>query len=190
MTILPTLVNPVPLPAPIISGTGIQSYTDPMGDVWVAANGVNAGAWKRARDVLNTRVYRAAAWSISGSGFTAVFDTAQNDPYGLHNLSNGQFIVPVPGWYLLSTHQQGGAAPSAGNTYLSQAFLRNGTAIMTGNQSTYTGTGGNWPSLSSTHGYLLSQGDAVTVQVGGNITMTLATGTGGAWFDVHYLGTG
>jgi hypothetical protein len=98
MTILPTLVNPVPLPAPITSGSGVQSYTDPMGDVWVAANGVNGGAWKRARDALFCEYNRVAAFTFTGGAWINFgYDTRNVDNYSMYNSSTGIITLPVTG---------------------------------------------------------------------------------------------
>jgi hypothetical protein len=98
MTILPTLVNPVPLPAPVTSGSGVQSYTDPMGDVWVAANGANGGAWRRARDVLFARYYRTNPYTMPNTAWlTVAMDFKQWDDYSLYNTSNGVGTFPIAG---------------------------------------------------------------------------------------------
>src|SRR5215831_4318013 len=52
------------LPAALAAGAAFQSFTDALGDVWVAQGGVNSGAWKRARDVLKSRVYRVATYNL------------------------------------------------------------------------------------------------------------------------------
>jgi len=98
MTLL-NYTDPIPTPAPLISGSTVQSYTDPTGEVWVAKNGVASGAWKRARDVVRSRVYRNAAWTAQTTSALMVFDVAQKDDYILYNLTTGIFTCPVAGWY-------------------------------------------------------------------------------------------
>jgi len=93
----PTYVDPIPLPAPVTTGSTIQSYTDPLGDVWVAKNGVNGGNWKRARDVLYGGYYRAAAWNLTTTTAVMLYDTVQYDDYGLYNTSTGAITLPVAG---------------------------------------------------------------------------------------------
>jgi hypothetical protein len=88
------------LPAPITTGTTIQNFTDVWGDVWVAKNGVNGGNWRRARDVLTSKIYRAAAWTTGSSGSLLSFDSVTRDPYGL--AGGGQWTCPVAGVYAVS----------------------------------------------------------------------------------------
>jgi hypothetical protein len=87
----------VTLPPPVTTGTTIQTYTDQLGDVWVAKNGVSGGAWKRARDVLYARIYRNAGFSMTIGQAAFPFDTAQDDPYGMFVAPN--LKVPIPGLY-------------------------------------------------------------------------------------------
>jgi hypothetical protein len=85
------------LPAPVTSGSGIQSFTDVLGDVWVAANGVYGGAWKRARDVLVGAWHRVGAWSTGTATTLMTYDSMDYDTYGLYNQSNGTITLPVAG---------------------------------------------------------------------------------------------
>jgi hypothetical protein len=98
MTLL-NYTDPIPLPAPLTSGTTIQSYTDPLGDVWVAKNGVNGGAWKRAQNVLHSVVYRNAAFNMATANTALSFDTVLRDPYGLW--VSPFFTAPIPGLFRL-----------------------------------------------------------------------------------------
>jgi hypothetical protein len=123
---IPTYAVLNDLPAPVTSGTTIQSFTDVLGDVWVAKNGVYGGAWKRARDALHGTYYRAAAytWAVAQGNFQ--YDTVSNDPYGLYNLGQWQFNVPVAGiWRYWS--QLAGTATAAGQ-YLILYTYYNGSA--------------------------------------------------------------
>ena len=100
MTLL-NYTDPIPLPVPVTSGSTIQSYTDPLGDVWVAKNGVNSGNWSRARDVLFCRVYRNAPYTLSASpnGQQCPFDTAMRDVYGMFTAPT--ITLPIAGlWHV------------------------------------------------------------------------------------------
>ena len=91
--------NWVPLLAPVTSGTTVQSFTSPDGEVWVAKNGVNNGNWYRARDVLYARVARASALTSSTSAVLFPWANVTWDPYGIYN--GTQFVAPIAGRYLL-----------------------------------------------------------------------------------------
>jgi hypothetical protein len=99
MTVIPTYVPLVPLPAPVTTG-GTQFYTDPNGDVWVANPTVSSGAWARARSALFCRAYRSAAYSTPGApnGVQIPFDTAYVDPYKLFTAPN--IVIPIYGLWL------------------------------------------------------------------------------------------
>jgi hypothetical protein len=87
------------LPAPVTTGTTVQSYTDPMGEVWVAKNGVNAGAWRKARDVLHAYMNRAGAFTITTANQNVPYDTVGKDDYGMYSAASVGFVAPVAGWY-------------------------------------------------------------------------------------------
>jgi hypothetical protein len=93
------------LPAPVTSGSGVQSFTDTLGDVWVAANGVYGGAWKRARDVVRARIWRTTNFTPVGSAWTIFpFDTVTDDAYGLCTTgASANFAAPVAGRYMVSS---------------------------------------------------------------------------------------
>lgn len=91
----------VPNPAPLASGATLQSYTDPTGEVWVAKGGVNNGQWKKARDVLHSYWYRAAALTNSTGVWVAmVLDTADYDDYGMFDGTT--FTPPIVGVWSLN----------------------------------------------------------------------------------------
>jgi hypothetical protein len=102
----PTYVPPAypNLPPPVTSGTTIQTFTDAAGDLWIAKNGVNGGAWKRPKEVLHARVYRSAAFTFSaGTWATMTMDTVQWDDYGLYGTAGtGYFTAPLLGWWRMS----------------------------------------------------------------------------------------
>lgn len=118
------------LPAPVTSGTTIQSFTDSLGDVWVAKNGVRSGNWYRARDVLHCRYYRNAAGAqVTGSIQALPYDTAQFDYYGLFSTSTLLLTAPVAGlWYVYANYSI--AAP-ASTPYFMNLMIRYGAAPQT-----------------------------------------------------------
>jgi len=87
------------LPAPITSGSGVQSFTDVLGQVWVAANGVNSGNWRLARDVLFSRIFAAANIALT-SGALYQFDSVSSDTYGMATTgATARITIPVAGVY-------------------------------------------------------------------------------------------
>lgn len=100
MSTIPTYAQPDNLPAPLTYG-GIQSYTDTYGDVWVAQVGVNGGQWRRAREVLFSKVCRINPINANVATAVMPMDWVLKDTYGLYNptYQGGAFIIPVAGWY-------------------------------------------------------------------------------------------
>ena len=91
------------LPMPLSAGAPFMSFTDSLGDVWVAKGGVNGGAFRRARDVVNVYVYRSAAMNCSTTsapGAIFPFDAISADQFGLYSTSTFQVTVPIQGIYL------------------------------------------------------------------------------------------
>jgi hypothetical protein len=99
MTFIPAYAAPENLPAPVTSGSGVQSFTDVWGDVWVAANGVYGGAWRRARDVLYTRVNRFGAMNLTTTQVNITYDNIYRDVYGLWTPGQSGVAIPVTGLY-------------------------------------------------------------------------------------------
>ena len=176
------------LPAPVTSGSGVQSYTDPLGDVWVAANGVRGGNWYRARDVMHARYYRTAAWTCNAGGWLNVnLDTLQFDDYGLYSTGSGLFTPPLTGFWRL-TFFSGSLATATGQwsqlgiwessgTVVSNSLLQSSMA-----QALQTGitTVRRITSLTDTY---YTRVAASTAQVG-------QTGAANTYLEMDYLGTG
>lgn len=138
MTLL-NYTDPVPVPAALTSGSGVQSYIDPTGDTWVAANGVKGGNWYRARDVLKSRVYRSAAYTLpTAASVTMIYDTANKDDYTLYNTSTGVITIPVTGWYRFTAQLQCGS--QAAGSYLQISIVAVGTTFAQDTMYVY-GTG-------------------------------------------------
>jgi|SRR5215831_2604223 len=134
------------LPPPVTTG-GFQSFLDNLGDLWVAAPGVNNGNWRRASDVLYSSWGRGAAWTTSNPAAKFNFDTVVYDPYTLYVNGTG-WTVPIAGVYnvqvqLAFTSTAAGQwmevdLTLAGSTY---ALSVSSIADTTG-RSTYTQVGG------------------------------------------------
>jgi hypothetical protein len=183
MTLL-NYTDPIPLPPLVTSGSAIQSYTDPIGDVWVAANGVNGGAWRRARDVLHSRSYRAAAATITATLTAIAFDTVVRDPYGL--LTGGSCTVPVPGIYSVTTGT--GGLSSTANQGLQVYTSHNGVGSLAQMVNLISGYYGY---VRATDIVFCNAGDTL----GGLVyvftgTLTMQTGSNTTTLAVDYLGTG
>jgi|SRR5215471_3238614 len=88
------------LPPPVTTG-GFQTFTDNLGQIWVAKPGVDSGNWNRPSDVIHARIQRNAATSVLTTLTTMQFDTAVRDPFGMYGSSG--INVPLSGWYDITT---------------------------------------------------------------------------------------
>jgi hypothetical protein len=118
------------VPAAVGSGSGLVSFTDSLGDVWVAKGAVNGGAYKRARDVLHAYwVRNAALTTVTAYGQMITFDAMQYDDYGLWqagtgNGSAGSFVILVPGMYRLTAQMV--CVPTASAQWLNVGVYQTG----------------------------------------------------------------
>lgn len=191
MTFIPAYAPPENLPAPITSGSGIQSFTDVWGDVWVAANGVNGGMWRRARDVLHAYWYRTAAINTPTASTIFLYDTVggfvgSQDSYSLYNSSTGTFTPPIPGWWQIY-HQIGGVATASGQWL--QAVLRNTTSAAMAGAVAQSSSATLISPTCSWRGFLpVGYGVMTYVQA----SAALAVNCTAYWTYLHidYLGTG
>ena len=171
---------------PPYTGAGIGTYTDPAGEVWVAKTGVNGGAWRKARDVLHARWYRAAAWSTAtGVGVPIVFDTVDFDAYGLWVSGSSGFVAPVAGVY-----RAGGAftAPfAAAGQYVQLNLVQGGAQIA---QNTLYGAGAVNGNAAVSDIVRAAAGDVLSVQARTTAVQAGLTGRGLTYFNVDYVGTG
>lgn len=126
------------LPAPVTTGTTIQSFIDTNNELWVAKNGVKGGNWLKARDALHACVYRAAAYTppTAISAFGA--DTVLHDAYGIWTgTPTNAFTLPVAGssssstyplaWWRFYFHWNMSGATSP--NYIGQQIYQNGGAL-------------------------------------------------------------
>jgi hypothetical protein len=179
------------LPAPITSGSGINSYTDVLGEVWVAKNGVNGGNWKRARDALHARWYRTAALTSTTTVQNMPYDTTHYDAYGLVSNAAGysQFAAPVSGMY--GIYVQLGASPTAAAQYISlRAYaFSNGTAYFWGlGQAVSGSTTAITPNIYCV--MPVNAGDYFYSTFVSQVSMAVAPGSYYTFMSVDYLGTG
>jgi hypothetical protein len=164
-----------------------QSFTDAQGEVWVSKAGVNGGAWRKARDVLHSRGYRAAALSLPAGTLNIPIDGVSpgRDPYGMLNTSTGVFIVPVPGFYL-TVSRLNVVSPSAGQ-WIGHYISINGASSILAFLA---------PGMAVQQGYSLpfvvkcAAGDTLGMSYNGNAVQTLQNGDTSTWMEVHYFGTG
>lgn len=173
------------LPAPVTTGTAINTFTDSLGDIWVAKNGVYGGTWHRARDVLHSRIYLNNAYNtVTTPNTTLPFDTARSDVYGLWNLS--QFTIPVAGVYMVNSQImfQGTAAGQWINYWVyrsagSVEFAGDGT-VASGISTSIPNSGPVWCSVN----------DIITgVYTASAAGMPVTTGNP-TFLAIDYLGTG
>lgn len=179
------------LPAPLTSGSTVQSFTDSLGDLWVAKNGVYGGAYKRARDVLHCKIMRGSNVALtSGSNQGVAFDTipAGYDPYGMTALPG--ITVPVAGLYLVYCQLSvTTTATTGGLLYLLMTAA--GVNIAWSNQA--------WPGLAQPN--MVYSAPIVRLTAGQQVTATVqptpasCTLQGAAanfltYMSVDYLGTG
>jgi hypothetical protein len=180
----------VNLPAPVISGSGIQTFTDVLGDVWVAANGVYNGAWKRARDAVYARIFRNAALTAAVTTFTVMpYDTVSDDLYGLSVLGAGGGIAcPLSGLYLVN-----GRFSVSGSAVGQRSIIqlaKNGTAQLRGNDVTIYAAQSMGDVISGT--LRCVAGDTVQIQYYSTAALNFEIGSAPplSWMDATYLGTG
>jgi len=176
------------LPGPVTSGSGIQSFTDVLGDVWVAANGVRGGNWYRARDVLHCRVYRNAAYTLSTSNVVVPWDSIAFDPYGMFTGGpNYRIVAPIAGIYLLRAQMQ--ATPTATGQWINIIMYSAVTGtVNSGNAVTASATFGPFLQTVSTH--LLAAGEGIFTYAAAIGALTVTVGQNASNFSIDYLGTG
>lgn len=177
----------VPTPAPLAAGAPFQSYIDPTNEVWVAQGGVGNGVWKRARDVIKTRVYRASAYTLAtAANVIWVLDGTTRDDYGLYNNSNGLYTVPITGWYRFYAQVQAGT--QAAGSYLQITLMTGAGGGFAQNTVYYYGTGVFYTVQITDLEYLSAGATyAVSVRASTAASSTVANYTDYATFE--YAGT-
>jgi hypothetical protein len=113
------------LPPPVTTTT-VQSFTDVLGDIWIAKSTVSSGAWRRARDVAHARIYLNTATVTTGGGIAMTGTT--NDPFSC--CAGGIFYCPIAGVYKVTVSLGLSTAPTAAG-FVQPAI------VVTGNLTAY-----------------------------------------------------
>ena len=185
-----TNVQPVAgLPLPVTSG-GFQSFIDANGDVWIAKPGVYGGNWKRPLDVLKTRVYRNAAFTISGTAATLNFESPVFDNYSLY--TTNVWTCPLAALYRI--YSQIGYIPTLSGQSCSTRLYKNGVNTTLG-QHDSAATGAGWASIVPVYDiWALAVNDTVSTVVaapnlGGAGSVPGQPGSGWSYLIIEYAGT-
>jgi len=178
--------NWVPLPAPVTSGSGVQSFTAPDGEVWVAKNGVNSGNWFKARDVLHARYYRSAAYSFPTTQTIMLFDTVVRDPYGLYNAGTGYVTLPVAGsWFF---HCVTGGSATAASQFIQHIWTLNDTNQF--ESTTVYSPGAVGFSVNTAASRFFNSGDRLSLVTRASVAMVMSTSNENNCISADYLGSG
>jgi hypothetical protein len=188
-----TLINytdPVPIPAPLTSGSGIQTYTDPTGELWVAANGVNGGVYRRARDVMHAKWYRNAGYNTATALQAFNWDAMVSDPYSLFQGSGSSYInLPFAAWWRICMHI------SVAATAVGQIVTASLIAPTVGGNLAYAtahaGAAGNVSPTADTV-FITSAAAQIQTQYAGSVVLAgyMAQGGAGNFCTVDFVGTG
>jgi len=178
------------LPAPVTSG-GFQSFTDTLGDVWVANNTIASGAWKRARDALHCRVYRTAPLSLNaGTLQPCQMDTVYQDTWGM---SDGNGVAfKITGNFNISG-QLAFTATAAAQFILTRIYAGpSGAETMIGTAQNYSATTSGTISAGLSFSHIVTNTAAhVILQATGSGTQAMPVGAVyWLYLSVDYLGTG
>jgi len=182
--------TPSLMPAPVTSGSGLQTFTDALGDLWVAQNGIAGGAWKRARDVLHARMYRNNPISLNGGTLVSIpMDTVYRDAWGMNDgtgiafLVTGSFMITMQLAFTVTAASQF-ILPRC---YVGQPGSEQQIAVCQNYSSTTTGTIS--AGLAFNH-VVTAAASHVVVQATGSGTQAITVGILWSYLGVDYLGTG
>jgi len=132
---------------PAVSSGGLQSYTDPIGDLWVAMPGVYGGTWQRASNVLLCRNYRVAAFTVTPAAQALIMDTIAYDNYNMLDNTTGHLNFIIPGIYLIYAHVN--AVPVLVGDTVRLDILHNGAVNQSLTAAQGSTSGGGGPNLTS-----------------------------------------
>lgn len=173
------------VPASTPPPTGINSYTDPAGDVWVSKNG---SVWKKARDVVRAKLYRNAAWTLpNGGNVVTPFDTVLFDPLTCSVFgASAAFNCPIAGDYLCTGVSGTGAGAVSGDIF-SCSILRNGGFAVYGTSvgAVPVGWGQGW---TVTGVVRCGASDTLQLNTYCQIAKAGQTGSGLCFLDVSWMG--
>lgn len=174
------------LPPAVTSGTTTQTFTDALGDVWVAKNGVNGGSWKRARDVLIGSCYLNTGFTMGTSQVALPFDTQGIDDYGMWNGSNG-FNLPINGVWRLEC-QATASFTTTGNTFAIWGWFGPSQVFFSTQTNGATGFGGYAATCYAARTFYVTTQQTAVIQYRSSIAQNM-TGGGMSWATVCYVGT-
>lgn len=179
----------VPTPAPLASGAALASYTDPTGEVWVAKGGVNAGQWKRAKDVLHARSYKTSAWTASaGAWLTLTMESLQFDDYGMYSNSTGLFTPPILGMYRFTF--QCGATATATGQWVQPGIWETSPSTVVADGLVHTSVAYSCRTIATCTRRITSLTDTYYTRFACSTALAGLTATDGTYFEMDYLGTG
>lgn len=169
------------LPAALTTGTTIQSYTDPVGEVWVAKNGVYGGNWLKARDVLYGRVWRNTAYTFPTAAAIMPWNSIGQDLYGMWVQASNAFIAPVTGLWRVDIQLCIGFTAAMQFSGIQSASVRS-NVYAPGACNTYA-------QIHDTFTYAANAGISVTAYT--NVALAMAgLNSSDAYMTVQYMGTG
>lgn len=173
--------NPGP---PVGASAPFQSWQDSSSEWWVAKGGVNGGAWRKARDVLHARAYRAGAFTvIAGTANNLAMDTVDLDPYGI--LTAGFFTFPLAGLWQVS----GATGVSIGVNQWVRGYVKwNDRTNLVAAYSSPIAIGGGFPYPADVR--KVAAGATALMANDGSATITGTPGATATWLSADYLGTG
>lgn len=180
------------LPAPVASGATVQSFTDALGDVWVAKNGVRGGVWMRARDVVGARAFPNATQATTAGTYTIVPYNSTNspgfDPLGM--LSGNSLVMPVAGRYAVSGSFSYNSSPAALGQLQPVLYL-NGAGTFWGETIYFGASQVTWPAVVYTDVLTLNANDTIALYAwAGSTAGTIIGNSQRCSFSAQYLGTG
>lgn len=186
---IPTYAVVNDLPAPVTTGTTIQSFTDVWGEVWVAKNGVNGGNWLKARDVLHGKIARAGAWNTSTTIVQFSYDTIMRDTYGMAATGGSYWVVPIPGWWLWVATLSSAVAAGAG--FMQGELRQSGAPVAEAlGVPAASGPGGLTCNATAMVSVFCAAGDTLQLFQRASTSVTGGVGSNYVYSDLNYMGTG
>jgi len=171
------------LPPPVTTGSAVQSFTAADGEVYVAKNGVFAGAWQRARDVMHANGRRTTAQSVQTAA-VIIMNAIDYDPYGLYSQATGLATIPIRGVWRMDA----GLALNATATgqWMQCIIYLNGAAIAWGMQHSAMAI---WTAPNCAVTAPRNAGDTMGVYGGASLNLGLNVSGWACRFALSYLGS-
>jgi|SRR5215831_9653957 len=173
---------------PPMPTSGFQSYTDPLGDIWVAKAGTY-NTWLRPTDVLKTRVWRNAPFNITTANLALALDIVSRDVFSLYSGTN--WTCPLDGMYRIIA-QVAGSPTLSGQSFIVRVYQNGGLRITSQHDSSASGAG--WSlSVIAVDEVFLAATDLIQVNINSSSTSGTITGLPGNWWtylNIAYAGSG